>query len=442
VLSDKESEQDFSQLREFIGVTPAYRPSLRGKNNLYKLFVCRAVDLLADGGRLGFITPMAILGDDQAAGVRAMLFEDGGFSAVESFPQKDDPTRRVFRDAKLSTAVFLFEKGEAAGGRHFRARVHRGDSIEASSPGLLLTTADVPVYDPVNRAIVSCSQADWDLATRIVKSGRIARLGEFTEFFQGEVNETNERARGNLASSASSGKLVTRGASICLYVTRPASQGDDLYVNVQRFLRDKGPNTKAFHHRYRRIGLQESSPQNNFRRIIAALVPAGEFFNHTVNYCTEASCAADLRLVVALLDSTLADWYFRLGSTNAHVSHYQLCNLPCPRFATELTADGECRQERALAALRRRRPEDALEEMRPLLRKLPFSPAIQAVILAAVDRIVTVEQSRGAIARTHRAALHANAQPYQDLIDQLFYGMAGLTPDEVRGLEERYALML
>ncbi|HTK77665.1 MAG TPA: hypothetical protein VL371_20535, partial [Gemmataceae bacterium] len=70
------------------------------------------------------------------------------------------------------------------------------------------------------------------------------------------------------------------------------------------------------------------------------------------------------------------------------------------------------------------------------------SPAIQAVILAAVDRIVTVEQSRGAIARTHRAALHANAQPYQDLIDQLFYGMAGLTPDEVRGLEERYALML
>ena len=41
-----------------------------------------------------------------------------------------------------------------------------------------------------------------------------------------------------------------------------------------------------------------------------------------------------------------------------------------------------------------------------------------------------------------RAALDPNAQPYQDLIDQLFYGMAGVTADEVRGLEERYVRML
>jgi hypothetical protein len=34
------------------------------------------------------------------------------------------------------------------------------------------------------------------------------------------------------------------------------------------------------------------------------------------------------------------------------------------------------------------------------------------------------------------------AQPYQDLIDQLFFGMAGLTADEVKALEERYTKML
>jgi hypothetical protein len=43
---------------------------------------------------------------------------------------------------------------------------------------------------------------------------------------------------------------------------------------------------------------------------------------------------------------------------------------------------------------------------------------------------------------SERSALDPAAQPYQDLIDQLCYGMAGLASDEVKGLEERYARML
>jgi hypothetical protein len=77
-----------------------------------------------------------------------------------------------------------------------------------------------------------------------------------------------------------------------------------------------------------------------------------------------------------------------------------------------------------------------------LLAKAPFSPAVQQVIIAAVQGIMALEADRGEIARAERSALDPAAQPYQDLIDQLFYGMAGLTDDEVKGLEERYARML
>jgi hypothetical protein len=299
VLSELESGRDLSGLRAFIKAEPAYDPSRHGKNNLYKLFVCRALDLLADGGRLGFITPMAVLGDDQAADLRREMVRHGAFTAIEAFPQKDDPARRVFPEAKLSTAVFILEKGrEAASNRPFRARVHPGRFIEESSPGLTLSTDAVPLYDPSNFTIVSCDQADWDLAVRIMRSGRMGRLREFAEFFQGEVNETNERAKGNLTRVEREGRLVTRGASICLYILRPASQGEDLLLKVDSFLKGKGPGTKAFHHRHRRVGLQESSPQNNFRRIIAGFIPAGEFCNHTVNYCTEQSSTIDLRFIL------------------------------------------------------------------------------------------------------------------------------------------------
>jgi Eco57I restriction-modification methylase len=86
-----------------------------GKNNLYKLFICRAVELARAGGYISFIVPMPLLGDEQARGIREALLRDGSFLQIHAFPQKDNPSRRVFRDAKLSTAMFVFRKGTVPG---------------------------------------------------------------------------------------------------------------------------------------------------------------------------------------------------------------------------------------------------------------------------------------------------------------------------------------
>ena len=69
---------------------------------------------------------------------------------------------------------------------------------------------------------------------------------EYVEFSQGEVNETNQRQAGNLCGP-SEGQLVVRGANIGLYVTRPASQGADLFLNTTKFLADTSRDSKAFH---------------------------------------------------------------------------------------------------------------------------------------------------------------------------------------------------
>ena len=387
---------------------------------------------------------MALLGDDQAADLRREILRRAVLSSVDSFPQKDDPEKRVFREAKLSTVVFTLMKSESAVARSepFTIRVHPENTVREDSPCLSLTAADIPQYDPANFTVVSCSQADWDVAIRIVGSGRMQRLKDFAEFFQGEVNETNERAKGNLVHADEGGKLVTRGASICLYVTRPASQGEDLYLNVKRFLAGKGEDTKAFHHRHRRIGLQESSPQNNFRRIIAAMIPADEFCNHTVNYAPEPNCTVPLALVLALLDSRLAEWYFRLGSTNAHVSHYQLYNLPCPAFAERAAAEDRRALDRARAAIAQGDADAAFAALQPGLAHPPFSLAVRDVMVDLVNRIIAIEEARGEIARAARSALAPAAQPFQDFIDRLLYAMAGLAEGEIRGLQDRLAHML
>ncbi len=439
VLSERESGRDLAAFRAFIEHEPAYEPSRTGKNNLYKLFICQSLELLADKGYFGFITPMAILGDKITASIRQQIITVASFTGVDAFPQKDNPADRVFSEAKLSTAVYTLKR-YTTDRQAFRVRVHSGRLIKENSPSYTLSTADIPLYDPVNFTIVSCSQADWDLATRIMRTGRMVRLSEIAEFFQGEVNETNERKRGNLIEDPDRGELVTRGASICLYVTRPASQGHDLNLDVERFLEGKAEDTKAFHHRYRRVCWQESSPQNNFRRVIAALVPQGEFCNHTINYLPEHTSRQPLEFVLGLLNSKLIDWYFRLGSTNAHVSHYQAGNLPCPQFD-----EGEPNAkvvDNVQRLIRSGKLEDAFQLLAADLNEAPFSPAIRIAIVEAVNRIIDVENSRGIIRRVDRSALDPHAQPYQDFIDRLLYAMAGLTDAEARGLESRLAEMM
>jgi len=444
VLSELESGHDLSALRAMIETEPVYEPSSGGKNNLYKLFICRSLGILADGGRFGFIVPMALLGDMQAEGVRRAMLERGAFTSIDTFPQKDDPSRRVFAEAKLASAVFSYVTSSDPSVREapFVWRHHPAGVFDEAAPSLSLSRAAIPLYDPTNLSIVSCSQADWDLAVQIMCSGRLARLGDFAEFFQGEVNETNERKRGTIGYEAVDGRRVTRGAGVCLYIIRPASQGRDFYVNAARFTEAKGADTKAFHHQYRRVALQESSPQNNFRRIIASLLPAGEFCNHTINYLPEPCSRLPLELVLAVLNSKLADWYFRLGSTNAHVSHYQIYNLPCPLFATERTDEDERVAARFASAVAAGDIDAAFALLAPCLTRPPFSLAVQDVLVHLVRRIIPLESARGDIPRTARSRLSPQAQAHQDLIDRILFSAAGLSEPEAEALVRRLALML
>jgi hypothetical protein len=444
VLSEKETGHDLSNLKEFLKARSIYGPSFRGKNNLYKLFVCRAVYLLRDGGRMGFITPMAVLGDEQAAEIRRLILDAGAFTSVDAFPQKDDPTRRVFPEAKLSTAVFSLIKtaDEAARNEPFVSRVHPAQYIEPGSPALSLSASEIPSYDPSNLTIVSCSQEDWDLAVRITRSDRMQRFSDICTSFQGEVNETTDRQKGVISVKPSDGVLILRGANVCLYVIREASQGEPLYLRVSKYLAGKASGSKAYHANARRVGFQRSSPQNNFRRLVACMLAGGTHCFDTISYIPESESKIPLEVVLGLLNTKLLDWYFRLGSTNSKVNEYQFNNLLCPRFAEHGTASDRRLCDKAVVAIEASNFKEAFEVLRPALATPPFGVAVRDTIAELVQRIIAAEQRRGEIARSERSVLSAEAQPYQDLIDRLLYAMAGLSDEEARGLEERLARML
>lgn len=445
VLAEKELGRDLSALKAYIEAVPIYDPSRRGKNNLYKLFICRALDLLADKGRFGFIVPMTLLGDKTTSGVRKAIFDAGALTAVEAFPQKDNAAKRVFSEAKLATTVFTMLKTDDPDARAqpFRSRQHPENGFKDESPSLQLAISDIELYDPECGAIPSCSQKDWDVAMQLGASNRLSRLGAYAESFQGEVNETRDRKLGSISYDSNEGVEVWRGAHVCLYIARDASQGRTVYLDTTSFLDGKSLSSKAYHHKCARIGFQRKSPQNNFRRLIATLIPRGQFVQESISYIPENHCALQLEVILAMLNSKLLDWHFRLGSTNAMVGEYEIDNLPCPVFDDQAPASEHTQiRDASTGAVAEGRFDAAFDAIAPLLAEPPFSKAVQDVLVDLVKRIIRIERARGEIARAERSKLAKDAQPLQNLIDRIIYAMAGLSDDEARGLEERLANML
>jgi hypothetical protein len=207
-------------------------------------------------------------------------------------------------------------------------------------------------------------------------------------------------------------------------------------------LLNAGDDSKTFHHRYERVAVQESSPQNNFRRVIAALIPAGEFCNHKINYVPTHKCLLPLKFVATLLNSDLIDWYFRLGSTNAAVSHYQLLNLPCPNFNLAAAQPSASAFTQASPLIRKGELAAVETCLARLVDRPPFDLTIAFIIAAVVDEIIKAEHERGTIPRSARCQLAPKAQAWQDLIDRTFALMAGITAAEHAALRERLAKML
>jgi hypothetical protein len=433
VLSELEQQRTVEDDLKFYCSTPSYAPADEGKHNLYKFFICRALHLAGFRGIVSFIVPMSLLGNEQDVGLRKLLATPIARLSIEAFPQKDDPEARVFREAKLSTAVFAVRPN--GGNQEIVVRTHPGATIDPESPKVSLTLEGISVFDERNMPFVPCSQRDWDIALRIVSEQTVRRLAKFCTAFQGEVNETTDGKRGFTSYESKDGPLILRGAAISLYVIREASQGVPLYLRKEAFLSGKPDSDKATHHSQLRVGWQESSAQNNFRRIIAASIPRGHFCNHKINYIPEKSSMLPLDFILALLNSKLSDWFFRLSSTSAAVSHYQIYQLLVPTVTDEeppiwwmASLDkGEWNRIAADAPFRRmgcmaRYCIDGIGEMCRCIKKLESKRELQG--------------------RWERSELSAESEVIQGALDRLLFRCFGLNDDEQKFINDRLKEML
>ena len=326
VLAEKETGADFTDFSKWVKNNEKMNMALKGKVNLYELFFARCLELINRRSKFSMIVPMTLLADFYSSELRKYWLENYFFEKIEAFPQKDDPANRVFKEAKLPTVIFVTDFNGNGGGL---VRTHPGRQINDESPCYRADIKTIRAIDNDLYPVPLVGQAGWDLLNRIVGRADFIRLENIALSNQGEINETNMAA---LLSEAPNGPVVLRGGNIQPFeLMDTPKQGKKKNLDVQKYIGQARADSRVEHHKVFRIGYQRNSALDNYRRIIAGPIPAENFCFDSVSYFVKASI--DLHTLLALLNSSILEWRFRLTSTNNHVNAYELHALPIRRIS-------------------------------------------------------------------------------------------------------------
>jgi hypothetical protein len=395
-------------------------PALGQQLNLFKLFLPAAMARLRDGGCLGFIVPLGILGDDHAKSLRCWLLKRQ-IESVECFPQKDDPRNRVFAEAKLPTCVIVTRK-EPAGGS-VSVRTHSGRFVSPESASFKFTTDQLSALDPEDMRIPLTSQMGWDLALRLRNDPRLCPLGAVAVPHAGELKL--EPGSPYLTDEVTPDLLI-RGSHIMPYQLRDhQKQGQPVYVRRDVVTRNEGKPPRLSAYRNRRLIYQEAAAIGNYRRLIGTILEPGRFCTYSVSYLM--SDRYDLEALAAIFNSSVTDWRYSAFSTNNHVTLLGLKSVPIPRFSRIESAPAPSMVSRWTGILDRDGPKAILDIAMDEIRAVPqtanvWPDSLHDLLTALVLRVLAMKREN---------PVETDSIQLQMLIDNVVNALYRLTTEEI-----------
>jgi hypothetical protein len=312
----------------YFKLTPKLAHALGHRTNIYRLFIAQAIHILKPEGRHGFIVPLSLLADQFTFSLRKYLLKNLEMDIIEQFPQKDDPHERIFFDAKLSTCVYILCKSSPKQQHEVYVRSHPGKDILDNSPSYQTLQANFFTFDEENFSIPGLDEKSWNIVLKLAVDGKNIKIGEIANASRGElmVNRSFEP----YITDANGGEEAIRGSHIARYAIVEPKQGEALHFNRDKYLAEHGDSKQAFHHQKSRVIYQRYAAIDNYRRLIATILPPNYFCSHTTGYLSDVKDYS-LEFLSTLLNSTLLDWRFNLTSTNNNINGYEIEALPLPK---------------------------------------------------------------------------------------------------------------
>ncbi len=326
VLAEKELGFPIDHEKKFFKSINEYVPSLGHKLNLYRLFTVKALNLTKRNLKFGFIIPMTILGDFQATKTRKWLLDNFQIEIINAFPQKDDPYKRVFFEAKLPTSIIIITNKKPSG--KGLIITHPGKLFEEVSKQYKVDQIKIQHLDESTFSIPLLSEREWKICERIFLSEFVKKLGNDYPSYQGEINETSMK---QYLTKEPIGPEILRGGVVQRYeLLEVPKQGEKWHLNLDKYENEVSDASKKAHVDSWRIGYQRNSALDNYRRVISTIIPPRNHFFDSISYLLPKE--EDRYFILSILNSKIMEFRFRLTSTNNHVNGYEIETLPIRRI--------------------------------------------------------------------------------------------------------------
>ena len=388
-------------LTDYVRLKEEYKFALGGKLNLFRFFVVRSLTLLRSTGRYGMIVPLSLLADISCAKTRRYVMSNSENIIADCFPQKDNPNRRIFFDAKLSTCVITCEKKPTILEKaQITVRVYPWNKFEDEYRNAVIRFSDISLIDPENVPIPFVDSQQWDICKKIYSLKEVTRLGEIRDFAvtRGEINQTIYR---DFISENSNNARLLKGVEVGQYcLNEKLSQGHREWFDETEYLRTNKPKPVI---QQKRIATQRITGVDEKLRIVAMIIdPPAYFADSTNSIALENPSQYRLEYLLGILNSWMFQWRFKLTSSNNNVATNELDAMPFRTINFAVPAEKAAHDK--LVGL--------VEQMLELHRRLPS-------------------------ARTPREKeiLQRQVESTDGEIDRLVYGLYGLTEEEIKIVE-------
>lgn len=306
------------EILDFYKTSPMYKPAQGGMLNIFRLFIIRSIDYLCTKGVFSEIFPLAYTCDLSAARLRKFIFENYSIYKIEAFPERDNPKKRVFENAKISVCILQLSKER--NNAPFGIRINRERFVETHKPFSVFTIKDIESVDKVNMTIPLTEINDSKILVKVYSKSM--PLVQFGKCYTGELDMTFCKP----AFTSNSGDAqMLRGANIDRFIVRKEmSQGETFFVNRDILTSIKSVSPELFAEE--RIIMQGITGVNERIRL-KMTIGRNTYCANSVNYCRFLP-DINPRYALALLNSSLLNYIFKLLSTNSNVNGYEVDNLP------------------------------------------------------------------------------------------------------------------
>jgi len=306
-----------------------YDKAKGGKINAYELFLCKTPKLLKENGVNSQIFQNSFLADNTTAGVRKFYIENQKIISIDSFPERDNPKKRIFEKVKMSVCI-LINLNTYSKSHYFQVNFWK-DKYKSSGKSIIYNNEAIFKFNPDQAIIYNLDNHEKNIFEKYFLNNKINYSNHY-KCMEGELNMTFHK---NYLVNDNKKPLVIKGAQVQRYfVTDNPSQGEVQYLDKRRYLNDYKRSKKSKHHRLPRVAMQGITGANDKIRIISTLINKDVFLANSCNYIISISKdqAYSIGFILGVFNSKFTNWIFRRSSTNSNVNCYEVDNLKLPEY--------------------------------------------------------------------------------------------------------------